>query len=667
SSLLPELDRGEKKNRQRNMYQEYFGFSEKPFDLTPDPKYLYLSPKHKEVLAHLVYGMQENNGFLKIVGEVGTGKTTICRSFLRELRGDFHIAYIFNPCVNALELLQAINVELGLPADSASKKELTDHLNHFLLEQRKSGHRVAVIIDEAQDLDPAVLEQLRLLSNLETETEKLIQIVLIGQPELDKHLAKEELRQLRQRITIQWELLPLNLEETRGYLQHRLNVAKGKGKVHFAHRAFELIYEYSKGIPRMINVLADRTLLIAYTLGVKKVSGKIVHRAAKDVGGLTLPPSWTRMFWKGMVPAILLGGAVYSAVNWISIPKLNSASGKDIRETIREDPLDFADSGKLIPGNPSPANAPLDPAGEAPARGKPAAAEAGAPGATAPGPEGSTRMALDDALSDRRNANPPSPLYKGEPHSASAPARGGVESSVTLGREQSEPGHPAPQKTGKAAGSLAFSKTESVVTYLSSLSYMDSRVAAAKWLLKSWNVLPENLAGVDGKIFDRLEKDYGLLPFELNGDFKRLLEFNYPALLELTLPNSQGVKYLALTQVKGDTGVFGSADAMEVPLSAVDPLWNRKAIIFWEDFEQLPQKMELGFKGKESVWLQKNLRLLGFFQGLEAAVYGQKTADAVLKFQRKYNIKDDGKFDAESKIMLYNLLNIYSVPKLVSP
>ncbi|HCG74085.1 MAG TPA: hypothetical protein DE038_12420, partial [Nitrospina sp.] len=150
-----------KNQKHQNVYQDFFGFSEKPFDLTPDPKYLYLSPKHKEVLAHLVYGLQENNGFLKIIGEVGTGKTMICRSFLRELRTDFNIAYIFNPAINELELLQTINSELGLPGKSKSKKKLIDLLNAFLLEERAKGHRVVVIIDEAQDLEPKVMEQLR--------------------------------------------------------------------------------------------------------------------------------------------------------------------------------------------------------------------------------------------------------------------------------------------------------------------------------------------------------------------------------------------------------------------------------------------------------------------------------------------------------------------------
>jgi len=321
-----------RKPKHQNVYQDFFGFSEKPFDLTPDPKYLYLSPKHKEVLAHLVYGLQENNGFLKIIGEVGTGKTMICRSFLRELRSDFNIAYVFNPCINALELLQTINTELGIPGKSKSKKKLVDVLNRFLLEERAKGHRVVVIIDEAQDLEPRVLEQLRLLSNLETDTEKLIQIVLIGQPELDKVLGKEGLRQLRQRITIQWELLALNLEETRGYIQHRLNVALGKGKVRFSRQAVEMVYRYSRGIPRMINVVADRTLLIAFTQSTKKITPKIVQLAVSDIGNLVPIESWADKFWKLVLPSGLAAGLIFFAVNFFALPDYNknTPGGKDI-------------------------------------------------------------------------------------------------------------------------------------------------------------------------------------------------------------------------------------------------------------------------------------------------------------------------------------------------
>jgi len=587
------------KNKSGNIYQDYFGLSEKPFDLTPDPKYLYLSPKHKEVLAHLVYGIQENNGFLKIVGEVGTGKTMICRSFLRELHADFSIAYIFNPGIDELELLQTINAELGLPAESSSKKKLMDILNEFLLEERKKGHRVVVIIDEAQDLLPSVLEQLRLLSNLETETEKLIQIVLIGQPELDKVLAEEELRQLKQRITIQWELLPLNLEETRGYIQHRLNVALGKGKVELTRPCTELIFRYSKGIPRMINVIADRALLIAYTQNTKNINNKIIRKAVKDIGGLKPTVSWVEVFWKFAAPPLALIGLIFFILHDFALPdlKTNPEGDKNIPKIIQENPVNLSNPGQLVSKEFAPKLSPLEKL---------------------------------DAMEKMEAVLPPE-------NSASSDA-------------------------------LVLTQPEKLVTYLSSLSHEESKVEAAKWILESWGFDQSGSEMVDGMALENLEMEFDLSPYELNGNFKRLTNLNYPAILEVALPNSMGTKYLALTSVKGDHGVFGSVDKLEMPLETINPLWTRKAIIFWKDFESLPEdKLAKGYEGKEVIWLQKNLRLLGFFMGREASHYGVKTEKAVRNFQRKNNIKDDGKFYTESKMLLYNLLDIYPTPKLIGP
>ena len=592
------------KPRHQNVYQDFFGFSEKPFDLTPDPKYLYLSPKHKEVLAHLVYGLQENNGFLKIVGEVGTGKTMICRSFLRELRADFNIAYIFNPCINELELLQTINMELGIPGKSKSKKKLIDVLNGFLLEERSKGHRVVVIIDEAQDLQPNVLEQLRLLSNLETDTEKLIQIVLIGQPELDKVLAKDGLRQLRQRITIKWELLPLNLEETRGYIQHRLNIALGKGKVRFSREAVEVVFRYSRGIPRMINVVSDRTLLIAFTQSTKKITPKIVKLAVSDIGGLVPLESWADKFWKFVLPALLVAGVGFFALNFFALPdhENNTPGGKDISLLIQENPIDLSVPGQLVPRTSS-------------------------------------------AVISR-----PSPAV-----SQVLPAE------KTFSNEFS-----SPQRRIPSNGPLNIFNPEKLVTYLSSLTLVESKLEAVKWILETWNISPTNIQDLSEADFEMIEEDYQLSSFEVNGTLERLKKLNYPALLEIALPSAQGTKYLALVSIRGDTGVFGSVDKIEMPLSIIDSLWTRKAIILWKDFEKLPESIRVGYKGKEAIWLQKNLRLLGYFEGREALLYGPKTVKAVKSLQRNNSIKDDGVFNAESKLLLYNLLQIYSTPKLVS-
>ena len=268
---------------EQSLYERHFGLKEKPFKLIPDPRYFYMSNQHQEALAHLAFSIQENKGFVTITGEVGTGKTTLCRSFLNHLDKKIKVAYIFNPCLTDVELLQNINDELGIPSNDESKKYLIDELNDYLLEEKRKGNKVILIIDEAQNLTPDVLEQLRLLSNLETETDKLIQMILVGQPELQNTLCRPDLRQLKQRITIDWELLPLNKDETSMYIQHRTKIAGGNGHLTFTRNAMGKIYDYSKGVPRLINVLADRALIIAFALGKKQINSKIIQFAIKDL------------------------------------------------------------------------------------------------------------------------------------------------------------------------------------------------------------------------------------------------------------------------------------------------------------------------------------------------------------------------------------------------
>jgi len=602
------------KSTRLNVYRDYYGFSEKPFDLTPDPKYLYLSPKHKEVLAHLVYGLQENNGFLKIIGEVGTGKTMLCRSFLQELRADFSIAYVFNPAINELELLQTINSELGLPSETNSKKKLVDTLNVFLLNERKKGHRVVVIIDEAQALQVEVLDQLRLLSNLETETEKLIQIVLIGQPELDQLLKKSELRQLHQRITISWELLPLNRDETRGYIQHRINVALGKGRVQFARSAVELIFKYSHGIPRMINVLADRSLLIAYTMNTKKITPKIVRPAVKDVGGLNPLPTWINTLWKSILPGLLALSILLFGANHFMLPDFNkdNREEKDINLLIKENPI--------IPNNHI-SSKPLV-------------------------------SIIDLPQAGLLTLKKPGPIKPD--HEVNAPGQSLKTEFLKARRIPS-------------IKPLVISQQDKLVTYLASLSLNESRLEATNWVLKKWNIDIASYQNKGESLLQSIAEEQKLLAYDLNANFDKLAILNYPAILEIALPNAQGTKYLSLVSIKGEDGIFGSVDQIEMPLKTIELMWTHKAIILWKNFETLPEYFGTGFKGKQAVWLQKNLRLLGFFKGREAPSYGSSTQLSVAKFQRKHHIKDDGQFGTESKIMLYGLSNIYQTPKLLNP
>jgi len=296
------------------MYTSFFGLSEKPFAITPDPRYLYLSERHAEALAHLLYGINESGGFIQLTGEVGTGKTTVVRTLLSRVPHHADVAVILNPRVTPVEFLLTICEELGLnlgEADRSSVKQMVDALNRRLLEAHAEGRRIIVLVDEAQNLSIEVLEQVRLLTNLETPTQKLLQIILIGQPELRELLDRTDLRQLAQRITGRYHLKPLAAEETKGYVRHRLRVA-GAAQEIFAPAALAEVHRLSMGIPRVINVVCDRALLGAYTQETRKITAGLVRRAAGEVYGRRFSPRW--LGWSAgslgavALAAILVGG-----------------------------------------------------------------------------------------------------------------------------------------------------------------------------------------------------------------------------------------------------------------------------------------------------------------------------------------------------------------------
>jgi general secretion pathway protein A len=273
------------------MYEPFYGLAEKPFNLTPDPKYLYPSHRHTEAVAHLEFGRRERGGFILITGEVGTGKTTLARYFLSRLDAQTATAFILYPAVTGAELLRSILDDLHIPRTGESLKDHVDSLHAFLLEARAQNREVVLLIDEAQDLAPDVLEQIRLISNLETDTEKLIQIVLMGQSELKDLLARHELRQLAQRITARYHLSALGRSEVEDYVRHRLKVAGGDGKVAFTPAALDAVHRLSQGVPRLINLLCDRALLAGYVSGARTIDADHVRRAGAEV----LPPRPSRV------------------------------------------------------------------------------------------------------------------------------------------------------------------------------------------------------------------------------------------------------------------------------------------------------------------------------------------------------------------------------------
>ncbi|MEO5686054.1 MAG: AAA family ATPase [Burkholderiaceae bacterium] len=307
------------------MYSPFFGLKQKPFSIAPDPRYLFMSERHREALAHLLYGVQGGGGFVLLTGEIGAGKTTVCRCFLEQIPPRCNVAYIFNPKLSALELLITVCHEFGIkfpPLTAAGApptvKDYVDGLNEYLLRTHAVGQNNVLIIDEAQNLSPDVLEQLRLLTNLETSERKLLQIVLIGQPELRGMLARPELEQLAQRVIARYHLDALSEKETTQYISHRLAVAGLKGGIPFDGGALHRIHQLTRGVPRRINLLCDRALLGAYATAKSRVDCTIVDKAAGEVFGTevqprTLPARWWPLALGG---GVLVGAAAMAAVQW---------------------------------------------------------------------------------------------------------------------------------------------------------------------------------------------------------------------------------------------------------------------------------------------------------------------------------------------------------------
>lgn len=333
------------------MYKSFFDFDRSPFAITPDPAFLFLSKQHKEALAHLLYGMSGEGGFVQITGEVGTGKTTLCRCMVEQAPEDVDVALILNPRQTAVELVVSICEELGigLPQDTSSLKALIDTLNRHLLSNYSKGRNTVLIIDEAQNLSPDTLEQVRLLTNLETDTRKLMQIHLLGQPELKKLLGRPELRQLAQRITARYHLGPLSSKETAEYVRYRLNKA-GCEKPIFTRGALRLVHKLSRGIPRIINIICDRALLGAYGRRSKRINRALVRKAYSEVMGRGRVFGFPRLsYWTvaGLLFIVLGSG-------WIASPWYDSDGlimGRTVMRHFRPDPPPEPEESRMdLPG-----------------------------------------------------------------------------------------------------------------------------------------------------------------------------------------------------------------------------------------------------------------------------------------------------------------------------
>lgn len=617
------------------MYEAFYRLIGPPFRLTPDPRFLFLSAHHHEALGHLLFGIREGTGFITVTGEIGTGKTTLLRALLRALDPDTIVAYIFNPVLSDLELLQSINGEFGLPATSASKKDLTDELNRFLMAKKVAGARVVVIVDEAQNLAPLVLEQLRLLSNLETETEKLLQIVLVGQPELRAILGRPDLAQLNQRITVRWHLEPLDRRETADYVRHRLRVAGGTpATTLFTRGAQRLLYRYSGGVPRLVNIVAHRALLTGFTKEQRTIGPATVRQAIRelrrdDVAPRPRPP----VLWPAIgagVAAIVLGLAAALAMvparqRQLSAPPVASPSPG----------LEDTTGGSTVGGLAVAMRATV----EDPTAPPPADEVAMA----APGPAVPTPLVTASSSA--------SPLAESRPVAvAAAPAATATPAAT----------QPSAQPTA-AVDAAAFWGT------LGETSNRVAALTATDDLLAAWNVAPLSADERRETSVDlwAIAGRRGLHYLPISGTLERLQLLNLPAILELSVPTSQRRRFAVLAGVDADR-VLLRYDGTAVTLNndEIAHVWLGEAHVFWRDFLNLSPYMAPGSVGEDVMKLQQMLARIGEFQGNFSSSYDRPTSEAIARFQRSRRLVADGVVGPLTKILLYDAVGAFDHPRL---
>ncbi|MGD9105555.1 MAG: AAA family ATPase [Desulfobacterales bacterium] len=609
------------------MYKTFFSFRERPFKLVPNPAYLFLSKSHEEVLAHLTYAVIQGDGFVEITGEVGTGKTTLCRAFLEGLDNNTKAAYIFNPNLNSIQLLKAINDEFGIASDANSTKDLIDRLNSFLIAKKAQGKNVILIIDEAQNLTTEVLEQLRLLSNLETSRDKLLQIILVGQPELGVKLDSHELRQLDQRITLRCQLVPLTNKEVREYIQHRIHIASHNSGIQFSGDAYRSIYNYSRGIPRLINIVCDRALLNAFVLDQQIISGKIVTTAIRELG---VRDEVKRRGLQNRKRTILFFSLLCTVIFVVMVFR----SG-------------FLDRNAIFSSPPSSIPAPDSTSVDVPDK----------PPDNALNKEMNTAF-LKMPATVSVNAQKKTPTKASETVSLNSQTR-------------------ATDKTQAKAPTLNEPRTvnEPVCDLGGLLEKLDrfySRKAALKVAMDLWGAKSEMGRHLDGisddyAFFKHAAEQNGLLIRRINGSFNAVKKLNLPAILAFYFSEGRPPVYLALHGIEdGRIWLRGGNEDISIELEPADlePYWLGVAYIPWKNFLSLKGTIPLDYPRDSIITLKMLLRDIGFNTVELSPFYDENTRQAVKDIQGKYGIHTDGVVGSTTKIALYNEKKFKGIPHI---
>ncbi len=609
------------------MYKNFFGFRERPFKLVPDPTYLFLSKTHEEALAHLTYAVIQGEGFVEITGEVGTGKTTLCRAFLENLDETTKAAYIFNPKLNSIQLLKAINDEFGIRSDTDNTKDLIDTLNSFLMEEKAKGNNVILIIDEAQNLSNEVLEQLRLLSNLETTRHKLLQIILVGQPELGEKLDSRELRQLGQRITLSCQLIPLSFKELTEYIHHRIGVASQDPGVKFSRSAYQLIYKYSRGIPRLINIVCDRTLLIAYTLEKDKITGKIVKTAIRELAGRGDVKRYTLLRRKRAILFSSLLCVAILMVIFYSPGILNVVLRFNLPAINKQDAVTEVK-------NPESVKKPVE----------------------------TINLGLSEDSIDVKNPKP-------------------VQAENLESIQITSPELAAITDSAPILKSLDTNSPEPVVQpvpkfgdFIGGLNTFSSRRLALKAAMDLWNKKSEVKSYLDrienDQAFFRIAaKQNGLLIRRIEGSLHLIKRINLPAVLELYTPEGSSPLYLTISKINNDKITLSGgeeATSIEVDSHELASYWTGVAYFPWKDFLSLTGTIPINSSKDSVITLKMLMQDIGFKNIEISPFYDGQTEEAVKKIQKKYGISVDGLVGSTTKIVLYNEKNFADLPHITN-
>lgn len=693
------------------MYERFFGIDELPFQLTPDPRYLFLSSKHREALGHLVYGIREGAGFVCITGEIGAGKTTLLRALLREADDTTQYAYILNPVLTGVELLEEINHELGAPS-KGTRRELLAALNQVLVDQRALGRRVVLVIDEAQSLDGTILEQLRLLSNFETESAKLLQIVLVGQPELREVLSRPDLEQLNQRITVRWHLGRMDRAETAQYLAHRVRTA-GQTRSLFTRGAIAAIHDHSRGTPRLINVAAHRSLMVAYAANSAQVTRGLARRAIAELrrhlppntragthpavwgaaavaaaAALALAGTWTwqqRGAATGHRQDAAAGpvGADPSTVAAAAAPPADRASAPAAGSQVAT-----AQAGVASTAGPTTTTAAAPPGGEMPAA-RPAEDGSLAAGDSAVSPVAAAvarsvapQGALDDrlALGDR-GAQAPVAAVQGEamvpavPRGAARYESVGADPAVQ-GREQAPAGAPVAEQEALAEPAAAEGPTERPESLadqrllfaeaLRQTTVGNSGYEATEALLRAWGAKSLSAREAARSTLDlgSIGRSRGLEYLPIAGNLNLLRALDLPALLEIAGDDGSTARFVTVTRLDDEVAhVLAGRAVVDVSPLVLAESWSGRAHVYWKDVQGMGTLRE-GSNGRRVRRLHALLRSAGVYEGPDAPVFSAETTDAVTRFQRSRRIVADGKAGPMTMIALYQGLGDETLPRL---